>query len=91
MDNNPQLDSLIGVLDRVCDVIGKPAGLPETMVAEQLAARYKESKAGNGHMTAKMAFWLLTQFMVQNKAMVYIRLQGSSDLQQLFEEHYGAL
>ena len=91
MDNNPQLDSLVGVLDRVCDAIGKPAGSLETMAAEQLAARYEESKAGDGHMTAKTAFWLLTQFVAQNKAVVYIGLQGSSDLWQLFEEHYGAL
>ena len=91
MDNNPQLNSLVGVLNRVCDVISKPAGSLETMAAEQLAARYEESKAGNGHMTAKMSFWLLTQFAAQNKAVVYIGLQGSSDLQQLFEEHYRAL
>jgi hypothetical protein len=90
-DNNPQLDSLVGVLDRVCDAIGKPAGSPETMAAEQLAARYEESKASGGHMTAETAFRLLTQFAAQNKAAVYIGLQGSSDLRQLFEEHYGAL
>ena len=91
MDNNPQLDSLVGVLNRVCDAIGKPAGSPETMAAEQLAARYEESKAGNGHMTAKMAFQLLTQFAAQNKATVYIGLWGSSDLWWLFKEHYRAL